>query len=62
MKIVYLGNPLLREHSVEVTEFDSEFRKFVDKLSKTTYDENGVGPEWVCSNGFLLLTTVTVSE
>lgn len=43
MNIIYLGNPLLREHSVEVTEFDQNFKEFIKELSKTMYVEDGVG-------------------
>lgn len=43
MNIICLGNPLLREHSVEVTEFDQQFKDFIKELAKTMYVEDGVG-------------------
>ncbi|KUK67818.1 MAG: Peptide deformylase [Mesotoga infera] len=43
MKVIYIGNPILRNVSESVKVFDDDLRAFVKELSKTMYVEDGVG-------------------
>lgn len=43
MKIIYIGNPILRLVSEKVVTFDEELREFIQELGKTMYVEDGVG-------------------
>lgn len=43
MQIIYIGNPILREVSKPVEKFDEELGAFVEELTKTMYEEDGVG-------------------
>ncbi len=43
MKIIYYGNPVLREVSKEVTEIIDEIRQILDEMVETMREENGVG-------------------
>ena len=41
--IVKLGNPVLREHSREVTVFDEKLGVLIDDMIETMFQANGVG-------------------
>lgn len=43
MKIIYYGDPVLREVSKEVTEITDETRKILDEMLETMREESGVG-------------------
>ena len=43
MKIIYYGNPVLREVSKEVTEITDEIRQILDEMVETMREESGVG-------------------
>jgi len=43
MKVIYIGNPLLRLVSKKIEVFDEKLREFVEELSKAMYVEDGVG-------------------
>ena len=43
MKIIYYGDPVLRELSKEVTEITDETRKILDEMVETMREESGVG-------------------
>lgn len=43
MKIIYYGDPVLREVSKEVTEVTDEIRKILDEMVETMREESGVG-------------------
>ena len=43
MKVIYIGNPLLRLVSKKIEVFDEKLREFVEELSKAMYVEVGVG-------------------
>ena len=43
MKIIYYGDPVLRETSKEVTEVTDEIRKILDEMVETMREESGVG-------------------
>ena len=43
MQVIYIGNPILREISKPVESFDSELRRFVEELTRTMYEDDGVG-------------------
>jgi peptide deformylase len=43
MKVIYVGNPVLRLVSEEIEVFDAELKDFVQELVKTMYTEDGVG-------------------
>ena len=43
MKVVYYGDPVLREVSTEVTEVTDELRKILDEMVEVMYEYNGVG-------------------
>ena len=43
MKIIYYGNPVLRELSKEVTEITDETRKILEEMVETMREESGVG-------------------
>jgi peptide deformylase len=43
MKVIYIGNPLLRLIAKKIEVFDEKLREFVEELSKTMYVEDGVG-------------------
>ena len=41
--IIKIGNPLLREHSREVTVFDEKLGILIDDMTETMFQANGVG-------------------
>ncbi len=43
VKVIYIGNPLLRLVSKKIEVFDEKLREFVEELSKAMYVEDGVG-------------------
>ncbi|HAA84904.1 MAG TPA: peptide deformylase [Kosmotogaceae bacterium] len=43
MRIIYVGNPLLRKRSQEITSFDDNLKEFVEELTEMMYTEDGVG-------------------
>lgn len=43
MHIVYIGNPVLREKSETVKDFDDNLKTFVKELTSIMYREDGVG-------------------
>ncbi len=43
MKIIYVGNPILRKRSKEIGVFDDSLKSFVEKLTEVMYTEDGVG-------------------
>jgi peptide deformylase len=42
-EIRVIGDPVLREHAHEVTEFDRSLRKFAKRMIRTMHDAPGVG-------------------
>ena len=43
VKVIYIGNPVLRLVSKKIEVFDEKLREFVEELSKAMYVEDGVG-------------------
>lgn len=43
LKLITAPNPILKMISQEVTEINDDFRKFLDDMVTTMYDEGGVG-------------------
>ena len=43
MRIIYVGNPILRKRSAKITDFDDDLKEFVERLTEVMYTEDGVG-------------------
>ena len=43
LKLTYYGNPVLRDHTVEVPEVTDELRNLADEMIETMHAENGIG-------------------
>ena len=42
-KIRYIGDPVLRKPTVDVTQFDDTFRRFIEDMTEVMYKEDGIG-------------------
>ncbi|AKI97279.1 peptide deformylase [Kosmotoga pacifica] len=43
MQVIHIGNPILRKIAEPIENFDAELSSFVEELTKTMYEEDGVG-------------------
>lgn len=43
MKVIYLGNPILRKKAKEIEKYDEKLKKFAEEMAKVMYRDDGVG-------------------